>query len=110
MCNKGACFNLFQTKRVGSSPNKGTTNNHVLTSAPKDCTTWNIREGWVENCKNPYQQVHYVAAPFVQDRLDRSVPVIQEHYIVHHAMCYTFIMSYQVAVLMKSICAPKKDN
>jgi hypothetical protein len=110
MCNKGACINLFQTKRVRSSPNKGMTNNHVLTSAPKNCKTWNIREGWVENCKNPYQQVRYVAAPFVQDRLDSSVPVIQEHYIVHHAMCYTFIMSYQVAVLMKSICAPKKDN
>ena len=39
------------------SPRQATVNNHELTSAPKNCTKWNVREGWVANCKNPYQQV-----------------------------------------------------
>jgi hypothetical protein len=39
------------------SPRQTTANNHELTSAPKNCTRWNLREGWIANCKNPYQQV-----------------------------------------------------
>jgi hypothetical protein len=39
------------------SPRQTTANNHELTSAPKNCTRWNLREGWIQNCKNPYQQV-----------------------------------------------------
>ena len=39
------------------SPRQATANNHVLTSAPKNCSKWNVREDWVKNCRNPYQQV-----------------------------------------------------
>jgi hypothetical protein len=37
------------------SPRQTTVNNHKLTMAPLHCTQWNIKDGWVENCKNPYQ-------------------------------------------------------
>jgi hypothetical protein len=39
------------------SPRQTTANNHRLLKAPTYCTKWNVREGWVKNCKNPYQQV-----------------------------------------------------
>jgi hypothetical protein len=39
------------------SPRQTTVNNHQLTTAPLHCAKWNIRDGWIENCKNPYQQV-----------------------------------------------------
>jgi hypothetical protein len=38
------------------SPRQTTVNNHKLTMAPLHCTQWTIKDGWVENCKNPYQQ------------------------------------------------------
>jgi hypothetical protein len=39
------------------SPRQTTANNHEFTSAPKFCTKWNVREGWIQNCRSEYQQV-----------------------------------------------------
>jgi hypothetical protein len=47
---------------------QATANNHVLTSAPKNCTKWNVREGWITNCKNPYQQVRCSTSCAAQTR------------------------------------------
>ena len=91
------------------SPRQATANNHVLASAPKNCSKWNVREGWVK-----IVEIHinrFVAAPVVQRSLVRSIPVIREHSIVHHTMCYMFIMPYQEALQMKlNIRAPRQLN
>jgi hypothetical protein len=38
------------------SPRQTTANNHQLTMAPIHCTQCNLKDGWVSNCKYPYQQ------------------------------------------------------
>jgi hypothetical protein len=38
------------------SPRQTTANNHQLTMAPLYCTKWSIKDGWLQTCKNPYQQ------------------------------------------------------
>jgi hypothetical protein len=74
------------------SPRQTTTNNHELTSAPKNCTRWNVREGWIYKIVKIHIN-RFVVAPGVQLRLVRSVRVIRGRSIVQLATCYTFIMS-----------------
>jgi hypothetical protein len=38
------------------SPRQTTVNNHQLTMAPLYCTKWSLKDGWLPNCKNAYQQ------------------------------------------------------
>jgi hypothetical protein len=58
------------------SPRQTTANNHeltsIITSAPKNCTKLNVREGWIANCKNPNQQVRCSTGCATQNRMFSS--------------------------------------
>jgi hypothetical protein len=68
----------------GRSPRQTTANNHEeYTSAPKFCTNWNVREGWIQSRVNINR---FVVALAMESRLVSSVPVIPGPSIVHHVM------------------------
>jgi hypothetical protein len=94
------------------SPRQTTANNHELTSAPQNCTRWNVREGWIQNCKNPYQQVCYSTGFATQNRTICSCDPGTFYCSAYHVL-HTFIMFYPEALhvrLKLSIRATKTGN